>query len=167
MRQLNKNKKEIVSAIMNSQEVLKVIYYTNNSVSPFEQANLTSSQKKKIKSENIYEYRKIPTSDSDEQKTYISMEYGIINYNNRNQPYFNIPEFVFYIISHSSLDDNKIIGSRVNEIENILIEILHNKFELDTLGVCRVVSSGRINLSNDFIGREIHLTFSNFTHSGN
>lgn len=164
--QMNINKEQIISLIMSNQNILKCIKYEDNNIDVLSEPNLTTKDKIQIRKENIYKFRKIPSDTSDIQKTYISMEYGEIfymgntgGYYNATNPYFKIPNFIFYIVSHSSLDENKVIGSRIDRIEEEICNIFHDKITIEDFGKSFLVSSTPLFLPNDFIGRQLTLRF--------
>lgn len=160
---MNKNKEEIVSLLMGNQNILKCLKYSDNNKNILKMEDLTDKERIALRKDTIFKYRKIPADTTIEQKTYISMEYGDIYYMGENMrsgnPYFKVPDFIFYIISHTSLDNNAIIGSRVDRIEEELFNIFHNKLTIDDFGKSYIYNSKPLYLPRDFIGRQVILRF--------
>lgn len=164
--QMNRNKEEIISHIMLNQNILKCLSYNDNTKDILKMPDITGKQKMEIKKNNIFKFKKIPMDTDTIQKTYLSMEYGQIfymgntgGYYSASNPYFKLPDFNFYVISHTSLDDNTIIGSRIDRIEEEIYNIFHNKITIDDFGKSFLVSSIPLILPNNYIGRQITIRF--------
>lgn len=164
--QMNDNKEKIISLIMENQDILKCIKYKENDCNILNKPDLTVKEKIAMRQSNIFKYRKIPIDTVIEQEIYLSMEYGEIyymggsgGYYSSSNPYFKIPDFIFYVITHNSLDENKIIGSRVDRIEEEIYNIFHNKLTLEDFGKSYILNSKPLYLPKDYIGRQITLRF--------
>lgn len=163
--QMNSNKEKIVSLIMQNQNILKCMKYKDNNKNILKMQDLTDKERIELRKTNIFKFRKIPGDIGVEQNTYLSMEYGEIFYMGSTSkygdgnPYFKIPEFYLYIVSHCSLDENIIIGSRVDRIEEEIYDIFHNKITIEDFGQSFLYSSKPLYLPNDYIGRQIVIRF--------
>lgn len=162
---MNENKEKIISLIVNNQNILKCIKYKENDCNILDKPDLTLDEKIALRRSNIFKFRKLPTDIVTEQEVYLSMEYGEIYYMgnsggyNASNPYFKLPDFIFYVVTHNSLDDNKKIGSRVDRIEEELYNIFHNKITLEDFGKSYLVNSKPLYLPKDFVGRQITMRF--------
>lgn len=164
--QMNINKNYILNAIMSNQNILKCLYYTDNNSDILSLPDLNSEQKMQIVKNNIHKFRKIPTDRDDIQKIYISMEYGEVFYMGNNggyysaqNPYFKLPNFIFYIISYDTLDDNNVIGSRTDKIEEEIYGIFHNKNVIDDFGKSFLINSTPLTLPKNYVGRQVMMRF--------
>lgn len=161
--QLNINQKEIIRALMSNDKLLRYLFYNDNSVDIVAQKNLTSDEKHKVREENIYEYRAVPDSNFNEVKTYVSMEYGQNVYSSdrrgSSNPFFIVPTFNFYLVTHRSLDSTKWNGSRINAIEDCIKETFHHQMVIPTLGITQLTISEPITINPNYIGRVINIRF--------
>lgn len=166
-------KNEFISNVMNNQTILKCLYYTSDDGDILNMADITDPKiRRTIYKENFYKQRKLPTDSMKEQKTYLSLEFGTINYTSVQQsrswdavtiPFWTTPILYVYIITHQSLDDNDYIGSRLETIEYELKEMFHNKQVMTGFGRSFLVTSEPlINLQSDFIGRRLQIQFRDF-----
>lgn len=160
--QSNKIKNEIVSKIMDSQDLLKLLYYTNSDVDIYELADLTSKQKRGLMSSNIYRYKRIPANEDNESKTYLSFSYGENGYAVKNNKQFKKYTLNIWIVTRVELDDI-VQGSRLDEVEDVLNEVFHTQ-DNNTLGDCEIKYSVDINPPSPYLGRAIVLTFIDFNH---
>lgn len=161
---LNKNQKDIIDALLSNQDILKCLYCTDSNTDFTKLNDLTISQKMLVRKNNIYEHRTIPDANFNEQKIYISMEYGEIAYSDRftDNPTFATPDFVFYIVSHIDLDITKYNGTRVNFLEQCIAETFHRKKVIDALGISEIDFSSPILIgSPNYVGRQITVKFVN------
>lgn len=139
--------------------------YKENNKNILKMDDLTDKERIALRKSNIFRFRKIPGDTAVEQDIYISMEYGEIYYMGSNNgydgsnPYFKIPDFIFYVIGHASLDDNILIGSRIDRIEEEIYNIFHNQITIDDFGKSFIVNSKPLYLPKDYIGRQITLRF--------
>ena len=162
---MNQNKEKIISLIMENQNILKCLFYKDNNKNILNMADLTDKERIALRRSNIFRFRKLPVDSPIEQDTYISMEYGNIYYMGTTStydganPYFKLPEFNLYIISYASLDDNKLIGSRIERIEEEIYNIFHDKITVEDFGKSYLVNSQPLFLSRDYVGRQITLRF--------
>lgn len=162
MKELNKLQQHIVDTVMSNQDLLKALYYTDNTLDFDLQKNITTEQKRELKKNNIYEYRFVPDSQFEEQKIFVSMEYGVVNYaeSYRDTGVFSQPTFIFYIITYDSLDATKHNGSRVNYIQDCIVETFHKKNCIEALGMSEVSSSSPIYIqSPHYVGRQVTIKF--------
>lgn len=162
---MNQNKEKIISLIMENQNILKCLLYKDNNKNILNMADLTDKERISLRRSNIFRFRKLPADTAIEQETYISMEYGDIYYmgttstQGGTNPYFKLPEFKLYVISYASLDDNKLIGSRVERIEEEIYNIFHDKITVEDFGKSYLVNSQPLYLPRDYIGRQITIRF--------
>ena len=174
MNELSQKKENLISEIMQNQEILKCLYYNNNNIDIFDKEVLPDIVAPQVLADisriNIFRNRKLPTETSPIQKTYISVFYGDIDYSVQTSnawsggavksPIWSKPVIHIYIISHESLDDNLFIGSRVEAIECELRKALSGKFKLDGFGKSYLdVSEYIYNMPMDYIGRRVTLEF--------
>lgn len=163
--QMNENKEKIISLIMENQDILKCMKYKENNKNILNMDDLTDKERIALRKSNIFRFRKVPGDSAVEQDTYISMEYGEIYYMGSSNgydgsnPYFKVLDFMVYVISHASLDDNILIGSRVDRIEEEIYDIFHNKITVEDFGKSFIVSSKPLYLPKDYIGRQITIRF--------
>lgn len=163
---MNQNKEKIISLIMENQNILKCLLYKENTKNILNMQDLTDKERITLRRSNIFKFRKLPADTAVEQETYISMEYGNIYYmgststrEGGGNPYFKLPEFNLYVISYASLDDNKLIGSRIERIEEEIYNIFHDKITVEDFGKSYIVSSQPLYLPRDYVGRQITLRF--------
>lgn len=152
---------QIHDMIKSNPDILKLLYYTDNTINPLEQPNLTLTQAKEVVKNNIYTRKKIPMENENIQ-CYIAMRYGQKIYHHQRNQFFNGSTFNFYILCHNDYDTNEIIGSRVCEIER-LIEDMFDGGNVGT--VCRTTISRSIDSdinSTDYSGRFIEVVFNDF-----
>lgn len=163
-------KNEFISNVMTNQNILKCLYYTDNDADILSMPDITDPKiRQKVFKENFYKQRKLPTDTFKEQKTYLALEFGTINYQTVQQsrswdavtvPFWTTPILYVYIISHQSLDENQFIGSRIETIEYELKDLFHNAQVMTGFGRSYLVTSEPlINLQNDFIGRRLQIQF--------
>ena len=164
--QMNENKEKIISLIMENQNILKCMKYSENNRNILKMNDLTDKERIALRRSNIFRFRKMPLDSTTEQSTYISMEYGEIYYMGSSStsygggnPYFKLPDFMIYVVSHTSLDDNAIIGSRIDKIEEEIYNIFHNKITIEDFGKSYLINSKPLYLPKDYIGRQITLRF--------
>ena len=117
---------QIHDKIKSNPDILKLLYYTDNTINPLEQPRLTLAQAKQVVKNNIYTRKKV-MSESDTIQCYISMRYGQKIYHHERNQYFNGNTFNFYVLCHNDYDTNEIIGSRVCEIERLIEEMFDIK----------------------------------------
>lgn len=169
MNLLSENKEKLIAELMKNQNILKCLYYKDNTKDIFEQPDIT---KKKdlitLQQNNIFRYKKIPTEGMSQQEIWIGMEYGIVDYsydiNNgwrkTSNSYWISPNMFLYIYSNVDLDDNYINGSRIETIECEIRKSFHNKFSLESFGkVFLTISEPIPHLPLEFIGRKLTLRF--------
>lgn len=156
--QCNRVKNEIIDKIMSNQDLLKLIKYTDSNVDIYSLPNLTSKEKRELINSHIYKHKRIPTSDSEEKKTYLSICYGKSTYQTRGGGgYFKDCLLGIYAITDKSLD-NILQGSRIDEIE----DIINYTFQCESvkgLTDCCIVEVNDLNLSEPYIGKCIILRF--------
>ncbi len=162
--QMNENKEKIISLLMENQTIMKCLFYKDNRINILKQEDLTDEEKQKTRQQHIFRYRKIPADGVMEQETWISLEYGDIFYMGANSygaqnPYFKLPDVNIYLTGHSSLDDNQVLGSRIERIEESICNIFHNKITLEDFGKSYLVNSKPLFLPNSYIGRQITIRF--------
>lgn len=161
------NKSLFISNLLNNQNLLKCLYYVENDKDILSLPDLTAKQKKKVSKENIFQYRKIPSQDDRQQYTYIAIEYGDRDYGvsgakyATNNSWYEQIELRVYIVSMCEQDVNKYIGSRIDRIEEEIVETFHKRNNIGSLGYCYVQDSIPLNLTTRWIGRMITLTFVN------
>lgn len=156
--QLNLQKEEFIRILMNDQKLLKLLYYKDNKVDIFEQKDLTGKEKKYIKDNNIFEYKKVPAINSEDVETYISMEFGNTRYYNRSRnKYFVEPSIIVYLITNNHLDDCY-NGSRLLSLEERIVDLFHYEHYL-SIGASVVVASEAIECPYPFVGRQISIKF--------
>lgn len=162
---MNQNKEKIISLIMENQNILKCLFYKDNNKNILKMEDLTDKERISLRRSNIFRFRKLPADAPVEQDTYISMEYGDIYYMGTNStygegnPFFKLPEFKLYVISYASLDDNKLIGSRIERIEEEIYNIFHDKITVEDFGKSYLINSQPLYLPRDYVGRQITLRF--------
>ena len=163
--QMNENKEKIISLIMENQNILKCMQYKDNKKNILKMEDLTDKERVALRHSNIFKFRKIPGDTSTEQETYISMEYGDIYYMGSSttydggNPYFKLPDFILYVVSYASLDDNKLIGSWVERIEEEVYNIFNNKITIEDFGKSFLINSKPLYLPRDYVGRQITIRF--------
>ena len=163
--QMNANKEKIVSLLMQNQNILKCLKYKENNKNILKMEDVSDKDKIALRKTNIFKFRKIPGDTTTEQDTYISMEYGEIYYMGSSNkydggnPYFKVPDFNIYVIGHISLDENILIGSRIDRIEEEIYNIFHDKITIDDFGKSYRYSSKPLYLPRDYIGRQITIRF--------
>ena len=161
------SKNLFISNLLNNQNLLKCLYYTDNDKDILSFPDLSVKDKKKVTKENIYQYRKIPTQDDREQKTYIAIEYGDRDYGatgakyTSNNIWYEKINMRIFIVSMCEQDVNKYIGSRIDRIEEEIVEMFHKKDNIGSLGYCYVQDSIPLNLTARWIGRMVTLIFVN------
>lgn len=157
--QLNKHKEEFIRLLMSDQILLKFLYYKDNSIDILSQPNLTVKQKEILKSKNIFEYKKLPTENSNDVETYLSLEFGMNRYQNRDlNKYFTQPSIYVYTITNNQLD-NTSNGSRLYAIEDRLVDLFHYEKNEATIGNSIVIASEDLNLPSPYIGRKLMIRF--------
>lgn len=147
---------QIQDKIKSNPDILKLLYYMDNTKNPLEQPPLTRVQAEEITKNNIYTRKKIP-KENETISSYVSMEYGQKFYHHQDNKFLNGNTFFFYVLCHADIDTNHIIGSRICEIERCISEMFDN----GSIGtVCNTVVSESRNIGvGDYIGREIKMVF--------
>lgn len=136
---------QIHDKIKSNPDILKLLYYTDNTINPLEQPNLTLTQAREVIKNNIYTRKKIPL-ETDNIQAYISMRYGRKIYHHQDNHMFTDSTFNFYILCHNDYDTNETIGSRVCEIERLIEDI----FDLKEIIVSRDVGND-VKLMMEFL----------------
>lgn len=157
----------IEDMIKTNQEILKILYYDDNSINPLGQPDLTRSQAKEVCRKYIFKGKKIPADNDTTLKTYICMRYGQKVYHHRQNQYFNGNTYKLYVISHDDHDNNAYIGSRVCEIERC-IEDMFDDGEISVVFKTNVGNSVDFDIKGvTYSGREIIIEFSDFNGDKN
>lgn len=156
---LNKHKEEFIRILMSDQILLKFLYYKDNSSDILSKPDLTVREKAMLKSKNIFEYRKLPTENNTEVDTYLSMEFGMNRYQNKDgNKYFTQPTIYVYTVANNQLDDTS-NGSRIYAIEDRLVELFHYEKNETIIGYSVVVASEDLNLPSPYVGRKLMIRF--------
>lgn len=157
---------QIHDKIKSNPDILKLLYYADNTINPLTQPNLTLTQAKQVIKNNIYTRKKIASDKDTGMQCYISMRYGQKVYHHDRNSYFNGNTFTFYVLCHNDYDTNQVIGSRVCEIERLIAEMFDGG-EIGTTLRTRVSSSIDVDVnSTDYSGRSIEIVFYDFTKQG-
>lgn len=155
---MNEVMAKIHDKIKSNPDILKLLYYMDNSKNPLEQPELTLSQTQQVTKNNIYTRKKI-AKENESIQCYISMRYGRKVYHHQKNQFFNDNTFNFYILCHDDFDTNEIIGSRVCEIERLIEEMFDDG---DVGTVCNTIVTKSIDIDvngADYSGRHIEIMF--------
>ena len=153
---------QIHDKIKSNPDILKLLYYTDNTKNPLTQPKLTLQQAIQVVKNNIYTRKKIPSDKDIDMQCYISMRFGQRVYSHERNQFFNGNTFNFYILCHNDYDTNQVIGSRVCEIERLISEMFDDG-EVGTALKTRVVQSIDVDVNGtDYSGRHIEIVFSDF-----
>lgn len=151
---------EIVNKIKSNMILLKFLYYTDElDKDILSLPDLTLSQIKDVTDNYIYRYQKIEGHKDTDKKCYISMNYGIKQYHEKNNIYFNGNAFDIYVMCDRTVDYNKSNGSRIDAIEECIANIFDNG-EVGCIGFSKIDFSEPINIrSSDYVGVHISIIF--------
>ena len=158
---LNKNLQCIMSKIVQSDDLLKFLFYKDMGEGVASLSNVSGKDKVGMitgKTQQIFPYKKIPQS-REEFQCYISMEYGAVNRETRGRgsKYFKYPSFFIYILVSQTLDSTP-NGSRLLAIEQCIEDTFHGK-QIDAISMCYLGNSTPIDCPNGYLGRAIPLIF--------
>lgn len=161
---LNNHQQEIINTLMSDQTLLKFLYYNKNE-DILNKPELNKKQAKQIRDNNIFNFKRIPTINDKEMITYISMEFDKIGYTSNfnskqtHNQYWVAPSYVFYIINHYQNDDTQ-NGSRINAIEDRIVDLFHCKNNISSIGISVIqYSQPIIGLTHPYIGRALYISF--------
>lgn len=164
---LNQNLSAITSRLLKSEDLFKFLYYEDIPQGIDKLPNVSTKDKlimiegqKDTKSEKrqIFPYKKVPLV-SEKFTCFLSMEYGVVKREgrHRNNRYFKVPTFCFYVIVAETLDDTG-NGSRLLAIEQCIEDLFHGEY-LEAVGECLLGTSTPLSIKGGYIGREIPLMF--------
>lgn len=160
-----KNIDALITAITSNQNLMKCLYYTQNDEDILSLPNLNARQKAEVMKNNIYKYRKLPVASDKTQKTYLAIEYGQRNYGSQGQKYnksniwYQSVEMRILVMSTGSQDVNEYIGSRIDRIEEEIVDLFHKSSVLPSFSYSYVNGSSPISLTEEYIGRAISIVF--------
>lgn len=160
---LNRMCNEILGIIMSDQPILKFLYY-NKDEDVLSKPDLTKKEIMTMRDVNFFRHKKIPTIESNDQRTVISIEFDEVSrrqsYGHRdNMKYWVRPTVGVYVIGHATNDNTK-NGSRVWAIEDRLVDLFHYKLNDISLGAsCVIGSEDLYGLPYPYFGRVVKITF--------
>lgn len=157
---LNYKLDEIVERIMGSQDIVKMLYYTNHNGNIVGEKDLTSKQKRALMNTKIFKHMRLPVVN-DEADCYMSMCYGAtLYYSKKRGKYIITPTFNIYIICHTSLSST-LNGERNYFLIDALNKVLHNA---KGIGIGDMVCTGfePIMMPSGFVGNMITYQMSDF-----
>lgn len=154
---LNRAQNEIIKKIVSDDILTKFMYYNDVYSNILNKPSLDMEQVDDILDNNIFEFKKLQDYGENTKKTYLSMEYGEIGYNQKRNMSFKAMFFHFYIVSNTSIVKT-IHGNRLLEIEARLVDLFHEGYTT-TLGRSQVIASKPLSLPNGYAGRELVVRF--------
>lgn len=157
---LNYKLDEIVDRIMSSQDILKMLHYTNHNGDVIGEKDLTPKQKRALMNVKIFKHMRLPVVN-DEADCYLSMCYGATPYYSKKKGKYIInPTFNIYIICHQSLCST-LNGERNLYIIDALNRVLHNA---KGIGIGEMVCTGfePILMPSGFVGNMVTYKMSDF-----
>lgn len=163
------NKEAIMDLLLRDDYLIKLIAYDNVDEDLYEMPNLTMKDKARLINDRIFKHKRFPSNKDNEDKTYLSMEFGTKDYSsldkyNRRDVLARDNYFVFYYITKESLCDT-FNGDRLDEIEERIVKILIENQSIEnedgTVFLKNIVPQlgVPIETSDNFLGRMLTVHF--------